>query len=102
MKVITMCGSLKFYKEMMVAAEKLELQGNCILVPIYNPSRPSKDDFTEEEILTLGLMHKEKIKLADSIFVVDVGGYIGTSTKSEIEYAKELGKDILYYSELFE
>ena len=41
-------------------------------------------------------MHKEKIKISDTIYVVNVGGYIGTSTKSEIEYAKSLGKEILY------
>lgn len=41
-------------------------------------------------------MHKEKIKISDAIYVVNVGGYIGTSTKYEIEYAKSLGKEILY------
>ena len=40
--------------------------------------------------------HFEKIKLSDSIFVVNVDNYIGESTKKEIEYAKELGKDIFY------
>lgn len=45
-------------------------------------------------------MHKEKIKLSDAILVVDVNGYIGNSTKSEIEFAKELGKDIIYYGDL--
>ena len=53
MKIITVCGSLKFYKEMMEVTEKMELEGNCMLVPIYNPSRPSQDAFTEEEALML-------------------------------------------------
>ena len=43
MKIITVCGSLRFYKEMMEATEDMELQGNCMLVPIYNPFRPHKD-----------------------------------------------------------
>ena len=41
-------------------------------------------------------MHKRKIDLADEIFVINVGGYIGESTKSEIEYAKSMGKKINY------
>lgn len=100
MKIITVCGSLRFYKEMMEITEEMELQGNCMLVPIYNPARPNKDDFTKEDALTLDKMHKEKIKLADAILVVNVDGYIGNSTKSEIEFAKSLNKEILYYTDL--
>lgn len=100
MKIITVCGSLKFYKEMVDITEKMELQGNCMLVPIYNPSKPSKDDFTEEEALMLDKMHKERIKLANAILVVNVNNYIGNSTKKEIELAKSLNKEIIYYTDL--
>lgn len=100
MKVITVCGSLRFYKEMMKITEKVELQGNCMLVPIYNPSKPNKDAFTEEEALMLDKMHKERIKLADAILVVNVDDYIGSSTKKEIEFAKSLNKEIIYYTDL--
>lgn len=96
MKVITVCGSLKFYQQMIEVAEKYELEGNCMLVPIYNPSKPSKDDFSSEEALMLDKMHQEKIKLSDAILVVNVDGYIGNSTKKEIEFAKSLGKEIIY------
>ena len=41
-------------------------------------------------------MHKRKIDMADEIFVINVGGYIGESTRSEIEYAKMTGKAIRY------
>ena len=47
-------------------------------------------------------MHKEKIKLSDAILVVNVNGYIGNSTNSEIEYAKSLNRQILYYTDLIE
>lgn len=100
MKIITVCGSLRFYKEMMEIAEKMELKGNCMLVPIYNPNKPSKDDFTEEEALMLDKMHKERIKLADQVLVVNVNNYIGDSTKKEIEYAKSLKKEIMYYTDI--
>ena len=99
MKIITVCGSLKFLKEMMIITEKLELEGNCMLSPIY-PTKPDKDAYTEEEALMLDKMHKEKIKISDAILVVDVNNYIGTSTKSEIEFAKSLGKEIIYYTDL--
>ena len=100
MKIITVCGSLRFYKEMMEITEKMELQGNCMLVPIYNPTKPNKDDFTKEEALMLDKMHKERIKLSNAILVVNVNDYIGSSTKSEIEFAKSLNKEILYYTDL--
>lgn len=100
MKIITVCGSLKFYKEMMDITEKMELQGNCMLVPIYNFSKSSKDDFTEEEALMLDKMHKERIKLSDAILVVNVNDYIGSSTKIEIEFAKSLNKEIIYYTDI--
>lgn len=99
MKIITVCGSLRFKKEMMDVCEKMELQGNCVLSPIY-PTNPDKDAYTDKEVEVLDKMHKEKIKLSDAIMVVNVGGYVGSSTKSEIEYAKSLGKEIMYYTDL--
>lgn len=100
MKTITVCGSLIFYKEIVEIALKMELEGNCMLVPIYNPYNTDKDSFTEEEINMISKMHYEKIKLSDAILVVDIDGYIGNSTSKEIEYAKTLNKEILCYSEL--
>ena len=99
MKVITICGSYKFKKEMIDIAEKLTLEGNCVLMP-NELSRNSKDDYTLEEALMIDKMHKEKIKLSDAILVVNVNGYIGSSTKSEIEYAKNLNKEIIYYTDI--
>lgn len=100
MKIIAVCGSLRFVKEMMEITEKMELQGNCMLVPIYNPTKSNKDDYSEEEALMLDKMHKERIKLSDAILVVNVGGYIGNSTKNEIKFAKSLNKEIIYYTDL--
>lgn len=69
-------------------------------MPIYNPSRSNKEAFTNEEVLILDKMHRERIKLSDAILVVNVNGYIGSSTKSEIEYAKSLNKEVIYYTDL--
>ncbi len=94
-KVITICGSLKFRDEIMKVAMQMELEGNVALIPIF-PTNADKEVPTQEEIIMLGKMHKEKIKLSDAIFVVNINGYIGDSTKSEIEYAKTQNKEILY------
>lgn len=99
MKIITLCESLKFKNEMMIVAEKVALKGNCVITPVY----PVLDNFirTKEQLECLKLAHFKKIELSDAILVVDVDKYIGESTKLEIEYAKKLGKEIIYYSDVF-
>lgn len=94
MKVITLCGSLKFKKEMMKTAEKMVLEGNCILTPVY----PILEDFerTEEQLKKLKEAHFKRIELSDAILVINKDNYIGKSTKLEIEYAEKLGKEIIY------
>lgn len=70
------------------------------MLSIIYPTKPTKGDYIEEEIIMLDKMHRERIKLSDAILVVNVDNYIGTSTKNEIEFAKSLGKEIIYYTEL--
>ena len=101
MKIITVCGSYKFKKEMTEITEKMALNGNCMITPI-ELTKTDKDAYTINEALMLDKMHKEKIKMSDAILVVNVNGYIGNSTNSEIEYAKKLNKEILYYTDLIE
>lgn len=96
--VITICGSYKFKDEMKKITEKMTLEGNCVLTPI-ELTRPNKEAYSEEDAIIIDKMHKEKIKLLDAIFVVNVNDYIGNSTKSEIEFAKRLGKEIIYYTD---
>lgn len=101
MKIITVCGSYKFKKEMIEITEEFTLKGNCMLMP-NELTRPNKEAYTKNEVEMIDKMHKEKIKISDAILVVNVGGYIGNSTKSEIEYAKSLNKEVLYYTDLKE
>lgn len=98
MKIITLCGSLKFKKEMMIVAEEMALKGNCILTPVYPITENCER--TDEQLLKLKEAHFKRIELSDAILVVNVNGYIGNSTNSEIEYAKSLNKEILYYTDL--
>lgn len=98
MKIITLCGSLKFKHEMMIVAEKMALEGNCILTPVY----PVLENYerTDEQLMKLKEEHFKRIELSDSILVVNVNNYVGNSTNLEIEYAKKLKKEILYYTDL--
>ncbi len=98
MKIITMCGSLEFQKEMMKVAEKIALDGYCVLTPVY----PVLENIerTEEQLIKLKEAHFKRIELSDAILVVDINNYIGNSTNLEIDYAKKLCKEIIYYTDL--
>ena len=95
-KVITLCGSTKFKGEFMRVQKELTLQGNIVIsVGLFGHSGDD-EVWTEGTKEMLDDMHKRKIDMADEIFVINVGGYIGSSTKSEIEYAKEHNKVVRY------
>lgn len=98
MKIITLCGSLKFKNEMMAVAEKMALNGYCVLTPVYPLSE--NIERTEEQLIKLKDAHFKKIELSDAILVVNINNYIGESTNLEIDYAKKLEKEIIYYSNL--
>lgn len=94
--VITLCGSTRFKEQFLEAQKRLTLEGNIVIsVRLFGHSG-------DEEVWTPGTkemldnMHKRKIDMADAIYVISPGGYIGESTRSEIEYAKANGKKVLY------
>ena len=106
-KVVTLCGSTRFKKEFMKAQKDLTLQGYIVIsVGLFGHSGDSEVwENMDEGTLTktkemLDDMHKRKIDMSDEIFVINVGGYIGESTKSEIEYAQKIGKVVNYLEEL--
>ena len=95
-KVITLCGSTRFKDEFMEAQKRLTLEGNIVIsVGLFGHSGDS-EVWNEGIKEMLDDMHKRKIDMADEIYVVNVGGYIGSSTKSEIEYAISTGKTVSY------
>ena len=103
--VITLCGSTRFKNEFMEAQKRLTLEGNIVIsVGLFGHSGDNEVwENMDEGTLTktkemLDDMHKAKIDMADEIFVINVGGYIGDSTRSEIEYAKKQGKKVKYLS----
>ena len=102
-KVITLCGSTRFKDEFIKAQKDLTLQGNIVIsVGLFGHSGDDEVwENMDEGTLTktkemLDDIHKRKIDMSDGIFVINVGGYIGESTKSEIEYAKAYGKTVEY------
>ena len=95
-KVITLCGSTRFKEEFLEAQKRLTLEGNIVIsVGLFGHSG---DDvvWTEGVKDMLDRQHLAKIDLADEIYVINVGGYIGDSTRREIAYAEYKGKSITY------
>lgn len=98
-KVITLCGSTRFKDEFLETQKRLTLEGNIVIsVGLYGHSG---DDvvWTEGVKDMLDSQHLAKIDLADEIFVINVDGYIGDSTRREIAYAEFKGKAISYLEE---
>ena len=95
-KVITLCGSTRFKDEFLETQKRLTLEGNIVIsVGLFGHSG---DDvvWTEGVKDMLDRQHLAKIDLADEIYVINVGGYIGDSTRREIAYAEYRGKSITY------
>ena len=91
-KIVTICGSMKFKNKMMEIAKELEIKNRYVVIQcIY-----SSDNFSEKEQQTLADLHYNKIEISDAIYVINVNVYIGSSTSKEIEYAKKLGKEVMY------
>ena len=94
--VITLCGSTRFKEQFLRVQKDLTLKGWIVIsVGLFGHSGDD-EVWTEGTKEMLDDMHKRKIDMAEAIFVINVGGYIGSSTRSEIEYAKSKGKNVLY------
>ena len=94
MSIITICGSSRFKNDILNIYKQLTLQNNIVFLDaIFNQNTLN---LTIEEKNIIDNNHKQQILLSDKIFVVNKGGYIGVSTMSEIEFAKEHNKEILY------
>lgn len=98
-KVITLCGSTKFKDQYLEVQKRLTLEGNIVIsVGLFGHSGDD-EVWTEGTKAMLDDMHKRKIDMADEIFVINIGGYLGESTRGEIEYAKSKGMVVRYLEE---
>ncbi len=96
-EIITLCGSTRFRDEFREIERKLTLDGYIVLPPAFY-GKSEGLEYSGEMEKKLWDLHIDKINISDGIFVIDVGGYIGDSTREEIDYAKGAGKFIKYYS----
>lgn len=97
-RVLTLCGSTRFKDDFLKANFDLTLAGNVVLSvswfghadgPIYTP--------TPAEKVHLDMIHLRKIDLSDAIYVLNVGGYVGASTRNEVAYAFATGKGVIWH-----
>lgn len=95
-KVITLCGSTRFKEQFLEAQKQLTLEGN-IVISVGLFGHAGDDEVWADGVKSmLDDMHKRKIDMADAIYVINPGGYIGESTRNEIEYARRNGKEIMF------
>lgn len=96
--VVTICGSLRFTREMIYAHHVLSNQGYLAFLPNINLEDPIPTDSSpandREQFL-----HDSKISFGDAIYIVNVGGYIGESTFHEYKLAQKLGKKIFWWDD---
>ncbi len=101
-KIVCLCGSTRFYDEFQQANYDLTMAGNIVLSVGFYPHAKAKHGHGEgvghdsEQKGALDQLHMRKIDLADEVLVLNVGGYIGESTRREIDYAKKIDKPVKY------
>lgn len=97
-KIVCLCGSVRFKEEYLLANFNETLSGKIVLsvgCGLFPEREPALNEHVKE---MLDKLHKHKIDLADEVLFLDVGGYMGKSTTSELQYAKEKGKIIRFFS----
>jgi len=104
-KIVCLCGSTRFWREFQEASLRETIAGNIIL-SIGAARCDDRDDKSfggyvpvdefDKVKEALDELHKRKIDLADEVLVLNVGGYIGNSTRGEIDYALASGKPVRY------
>jgi hypothetical protein len=100
-KIVCLCGSTRFYDAFQRANYAETMAGRIVLSVGHSPQNAEQAHgesvgCTPEQKVALDELHKRKIDLADEILVLNVGGYIGSSTRGEIEYAERHSKPIRY------
>jgi len=98
-EIVVLCGSTRFYNEFEKQNLRLTLEGKIVLSIGIVTSSDLDLGISEEDKNMLDELHKRKIDLADRVFILNKDGYVGESTRSEIDYAQLLGKPIDYLEE---
>lgn len=99
-RIVTLCGSTRFKDAINRVNAELTLRGMLVIsLGVFGhtdlPDRDWSTGGSDDKVL-LDELHKRKIDIADEVYVVNVGGYVGESTRSEIEYAEKIGRLVAY------
>lgn len=92
--IVCLCGSTRFRKEFTEVNRRETMNGRIVLAP--GVFAHDGDPLSDEDKERLDELHRHKIRLADGVIVINPGGYIGDSTRREIEYAKAVGVPVIY------
>jgi hypothetical protein len=101
-KIVCLCGSTRFSEAFQKAQFEETLAGKIVLTIGSNMKSDTElfKDYSENElkeiIIRLDELHRRKIDLADEVLILNVGGYIGESTRGELEYARKHRKLIRF------
>ena len=97
--IICLCGSTKFKSEFERIAREQTLMGRIVLTLAFF-SQADGTPLSDEQITLLRQLHRHKIRLADEILIINKDGYIGETTRKEIDFAEKNGKFIEYLEEV--
>lgn len=94
-KVVTICGSMKFASQMVKIALDLERKfGWCVLQCVYDFENTQ---LSKDEITKIKNAHFKRIEISDAIYVLNIDKYVGESVKKEIDFAQKHGKQIIFH-----
>lgn len=95
MKTVTLCGSTRFKDKFMEIETIRALRGWAVYsCSVWGHSGAT---LTEEQKLTLDAVHMVKIANSDLVYVINVGGYVGESTRREVYFAVGMGKHVQFH-----
>lgn len=103
-KVVTLCGSTRFYTHFQEALYKETMAGKIVLTVGFYPHAQVQAHgqvvgCTDEQKVMLDNLHLRKIDMSDEILVLNVDGYVGESTTKEIKYAITMNKKVRWYDQ---
>ena len=98
-KIICLCGSTKFKNAFETATREEGMKGNIVLTVVMF-GHLEELDMDGEDRKKFDELHKDKIEMSDEILVLNVDGYIGESTRNELNHTIKLGKNIRYLEEI--
>ena len=94
-KVVCLCGSSRFKKQILGVAQRETLRGHIVLTHGFY-HHTDNVPITDQQKAALDELHLRKIDISDTILVVNINGYVGESTKKAIAYTVKQGKAVSY------